>query len=158
MGPTPGAVMNRRTCALLRASRSTFRSRSAICRSTASRALSSGSIAAASDGRLSASSAARLANTFIFAWPMTRPRFLRRPRIWFSISRLILTSGARLTRRALVAEFFDTYLLVPSTLHDARDAHGVVTVALVDLHLQGRLRVPGIDADDGQPLLTQFGP
>jgi hypothetical protein len=45
-------------------------------------------------------------------------------------------------------EFFDAHLLVPSTLHDACYARSVVTVALVDLHLQGRLRVPGIDADD----------
>jgi hypothetical protein len=34
---------------------------------------------------------------------------------------------------------------------DARNAHGIVTVALVDLHLQSRLRMPGIDADDGEP-------
>src|SRR5206468_2821741 len=34
---------------------------------------------------------------------MTSPRFLRSPRIWFSRSRLILTSRARLTRRALIA-------------------------------------------------------
>src|ERR1700730_6177185 len=34
--------------------------------------------------------------------PVTRPRFLRRPRIWFSRSRLILTSNARLARSALI--------------------------------------------------------
>jgi len=49
------------------------------------------------------SSAARTTNTFILARPMTRPRFLSSPRIWFSRSRLILTSKARLTRRALIA-------------------------------------------------------
>jgi hypothetical protein len=32
-------------------------------------------------GRAPASSAARRENTFIFAWPMTSPRFLRSPRI-----------------------------------------------------------------------------
>jgi hypothetical protein len=36
--------------------------------------------------------------------------------------------------------------------------HGVVAVALVDLHFQRRLRVPGIDAEDGQPLFVQLGP
>jgi hypothetical protein len=41
--------------------------------------------------------------------------------------------------------------LIPSTLHDAGDAHGIVAVALVDLHFQGRLGVPGVDTDDGQP-------
>jgi hypothetical protein len=55
-------------------------------------------------------------------------------------------------------EIFDADLLVPSTLHDARDSYGVVAVALVQLHLQGCLRVPGIDADDGQPQFTQFRP
>src|SRR6516225_10023042 len=55
-------------------------------------------------------------------------------------------------------EIFDADLLVPSTLHDACDAHGVVAVALVDLHFQRRLRVPGIDADDGQPNFVQLGP
>jgi hypothetical protein len=38
------------------------------------------------------------------------------------------------------------------------NAYGVVTVALVDLQLQSRLRMPGIDADDGQPHLIQLGP
>src|SRR5271169_2966964 len=58
----------------------------------------------------------------------------------------------------VTVEIFDADLLVPSTLHDACNAHGVVTVALVDLHLQNRLRMPGIDADDGQPHLIQLGP
>jgi hypothetical protein len=55
-------------------------------------------------------------------------------------------------------EIFDADLLVPSTLHDACDAHGVVAVALVDLHSQSRLRMPGIDADHGQAQLIQLGP
>jgi hypothetical protein len=38
-------------------------------------------------------------------------------------------------------------------LHDAGDAYGIVAVALVDLHSQSRLGVPGVDADDGQPSL-----
>jgi len=46
-------------------------------------------------GRSSSSSAARLANTFILARPITSPRFFRSPRIWFSRSRLSLTSRAR---------------------------------------------------------------
>jgi hypothetical protein len=58
----------------------------------------------------------------------------------------------------MTVEIFDADLLVPSTLHDACNAHGVVTVALVDLQLQSRLRVPGIDTNDGQPQLIQLGP
>ena len=58
----------------------------------------------------------------------------------------------------MTIEIFDANLLVPSTLHDACDAHGVVAVALVDLHFQSRLRMPGIDADDGQPHFIQLGP
>jgi hypothetical protein len=58
----------------------------------------------------------------------------------------------------VTVEIFDADLLVPSTLHNACYAHGVVAVALVDLHLESRLRVPGIDADDGQPHLIELGP
>jgi hypothetical protein len=38
------------------------------------------------------------------------------------------------------------------------DANGVVTVALVDLHLQSRFRMPGIDADNRTPHFIQLGP
>jgi hypothetical protein len=54
---------------------------------------------------------------------------------------------------SVTVEIFDAHLLVPATLHDTRDADSVVAVALVDLHLQCCLRVPGIDADHGQPIL-----
>ena len=53
----------------------------------------------------------------------------------------------------VTVEIFDADLLVPSTLHDTCYAHGVVAVALVDLQLQSRLRVPSVDADDRQPIL-----
>jgi hypothetical protein len=49
----------------------------------------------------------------------------------------------------MTIEIFDADLLVPTTLHDTRYAHSVVSVALVDLHLQNRLRMPGVNADDG---------
>jgi len=65
--------------------------------------MSSGSITAISAGLSSISSRVRVVNVFILARPITRPRFLSTPRIWFSISRLILTSSARLTSRALIA-------------------------------------------------------
>jgi hypothetical protein len=58
----------------------------------------------------------------------------------------------------VTVEVFDTYLFVPSTLHDAGDSHRVVAVTLVDLHFKSRLGVPGIDADDGQSQLIQLGP
>src|SRR6266498_2026592 len=53
---------------------------------------------------------------------------------------------------------FDANLLVPSTLHDACDAYGAVTVALIDLHLQSRFRVPSIDADNRELHFIQLGP
>jgi hypothetical protein len=49
----------------------------------------------------------------------------------------------------VTVEVFDAHLLIPSTLHDAGDAYGIVAVALVDLHFQNGLRVSGVDADDG---------
>src|SRR5262249_32237542 len=55
-------------------------------------------------------------------------------------------------------EIFDADLLVPCRLHDGCYAHGVVAVALVDLQLQSRLRVPSVDADGRQPHLIQLGP
>ena len=58
----------------------------------------------------------------------------------------------------VTVEIFDVDFLVPPALHDARNAHSVVTITLIDLHLQNRLRMPGIDADDGQPNLIQLGP
>ena len=92
---------------------------------------------------------------------MTSPRFLRSPR------NLVLDISLDLDEQCsadeegfdrVTIEIFDANLLVPSTLHDACDAHGVVAVALVDLHSQSRLRMPGIDADDGQTQLIQLGP
>src|SRR6516162_2268630 len=58
----------------------------------------------------------------------------------------------------VTVETFDADLLVPSTLHDACDTDGIVAVVLVDLHLKGGLCGPGIDTDDGQPYLVEFGP
>ena len=72
-----------------------------ICRSTALRASSNGLIAAISSGRPAINSSARMAKTLNLARPMTRPRFLRRPRTWFSRSRFILTNIARLASSAL---------------------------------------------------------
>src|SRR5262245_38761846 len=95
--------MKRRTCGTLRARRKTLRSRSAICRPIASRALSSGTTAAESAGFLSISSLARTVNVFNLHRPITSPRFLSNPRIWFSRSRFSSTSKARLLRRALMA-------------------------------------------------------
>jgi hypothetical protein len=58
----------------------------------------------------------------------------------------------------VTVEVFDAHLLIPPTLHDAGDTYGIVAVALVDLHLQNSLGVPGVDADDGQSQLIQLGP
>jgi hypothetical protein len=51
----------------------------------------------------------------------------------------------------VAVEVFDAHLLILSTLHDAGYAYGIVAVVLVDLHFQSSRRVPGVDADDGQP-------
>ena len=58
----------------------------------------------------------------------------------------------------MAIERLDADLLVPAALHDAGDTGGVVAIAFVDLHFQGGLGVPGIDANDGQPALVQLGP
>lgn len=49
----------------------------------------------------------------------------------------------------MIFEILDANLLVPTTLHDARFLSSVISVALVDLHLQSRLRRPGVNADNG---------
>ena len=58
----------------------------------------------------------------------------------------------------VTVEVFDANFLIPSALHDASDAHGVVAVTFVDPHLRSSLGMPGIDADDGQSELVQLGP
>jgi hypothetical protein len=69
-------------------------------------------------------------------------------------------SKARLVSNALIAwlQPFSAHLLVPAGLHDAGRAEGVIAVALVDLHLQGRLGMSGVDADDGETALLQLAP
>src|SRR5262245_34769690 len=127
--------MNLRTCASLRASFRTLRSRSSVCCSMALRALSSGPTTAINSGRSSISSSARRAKTLNLARPITRPTFLRRPRIWFSRSRLIFTSNARLTSNALtimIVEILDANLLEPAGLHDAGDTGRIVAVTLIE--------------------------
>lgn len=42
---------------------------------------------------------------------------------------------------------FDIDLLVPSALHDARNAEGVLAIAFDDLHPKRYFRVSGIDTD-----------
>ena len=107
----------------LRASRMTFRSRSTICHPTGSRGFSSGSTAAASSGR------------HVHLCPADEePEVLEQP------ADLVLNITLDLDRQSLsdkkdfdcmTIEIFDAHLLEPSTLHDACNAHGVVTVALV---------------------------
>ena len=92
---------------------------------------------------------------------MTSPRFLEEPADLVLNIPLDLDEQSSADKKSfdrVTVEIFDADLLVPSTLHNASDAHGVVAVALVDLHLQSRLGMPGIDADDGQPHLIQLGP
>ena len=91
---------------------------------------------------------------------MTSPRFLRSPDLVLNIP-LDLDKQSSADKQGfdrMTVEIFDADLLVPTTLHDTRYAHGVVTVTLVDLHLQSRFRMPSIDADDRQAHLIQLGP
>src|ERR1700724_2522093 len=103
----------------------------------------------------------------IFLGCLTASRTLRSgstassPRIWlvkipFDLDEQSATDEKGFDR--VTVEALDANLLVPSTLHDACDANGVVTVALVDLHLQSRFRVPSIDADNRKLHFIQLGP
>ena len=92
---------------------------------------------------------------------MTSPRILEEPADLVLKIPLDLNEQSSADKKGfgrVTVEIFDVDFLVPPTLHDARNAHSVVTITLVDLHLQNRLRMPGIDADDGQPNLIQLGP
>ena len=129
---------------------------SLTCCSTALRASSSGLDGnhQLRDGPRSIPRLAR-AKTLNLARPITRPRFLRRPRTWFSRSRLILTSSsARLASSALTEVVLSISLtctlLEPTRLHDARDPDGIVAVAFVDLPLEHRLGMSRVDTDHRQ--------
>jgi hypothetical protein len=64
---------------------------------------------------------------------------------------------ARQQRANSVAiEAFEANLFEPACLHDARDAGSVVAVALIDLHLEHRFRVPSINTDHRKPNCSQF--
>src|SRR5262245_8261902 len=132
------------------------------------RALSGGPTTAINSGRSSISSSARTAKALHLARPITRPRFLRRPRIWFSRSRLILTSNARLASSAqtewlsrsacdvsaasAVSDSVSSYMhrTIKPRPHHLRYAARIVAVRLVDLRLQHRLHVPRLNADHRQ--------
>ena len=58
-----------------------------------------------------------------------------------------------MTRQAL-----DPDLLVPTTLHDPRQTHGIVPVALVDLQRERCLGMTSIDADHRQAKGAQLVP
>src|SRR5262249_45388537 len=47
----------------------------------------------------------------------------------------------------VTVEVLDPHLLEPTGLHDAGDAGRIVAVALIDLHLEHRLRMTRVDAD-----------
>jgi len=53
----------------------------------------------------------------------------------------------------VTVETFDADFLVPPTLHDARNAHCVVMITLVDLHLQNRLACLASMQMTGSPIL-----
>src|SRR5262245_66614312 len=57
--------------------------------------------------------------------------------------------GATLQKRThrMTIQTPDANLLVPTALHDPRNTKGIIAIALVDLHLQHRLGLTGIDAD-----------
>src|SRR5215475_4651531 len=88
------------------------------------RAVSSGLTAEVNSGRSAISSLARTAKTLNVPWPTTRPRFLSRPRTWFSRSRLI--DQQRPAREqcldSVAIKVLDAHFLEPAGLHDACDA------------------------------------
>src|SRR5262249_48645162 len=99
--------------------------------------------------------------TLNLARPITRPTFLSRPRIWFSRSRLILTSNVRLAQQRpnrVAIDIFDAHLLKPAGLHDAGDPGSIIAVALIDLHFEYRLGVARVDADHRQAKPLELGP
>src|SRR6266581_7447304 len=122
------------------------------------RALSSGSTTAINSGRFSISSSARTAKTLNLARPITTPTFLSRPRIWFSRSRLILTSTRQQRPNRVAIEIFDAHLFEPAGLHDASDTSRIVAVTLIDLHLEYRLGMARVDTDHRQAKLFELGP
>ena len=87
-------------------------------------------------------------------------KFLSKPRIWFSRSRLIFTSNARLFSSfdGMTIEILDVDLLEPAGLHDAGDANRIVTVALIDLHLEHSLGMACINTDDRYAEPLELGP
>jgi hypothetical protein len=85
---------------------------------------------------------------FIFAGPIISPRFFKSPRTLILEIPLDLDEQSAAHQESLdrvAVEVFDAHLFIPSTLHDACDAYGIVAVALVDLHFQSRLGVPRVD-------------
>src|SRR6516162_9684463 len=139
----------------------TLRSRSAICRSIASRAVSRGSTAPASSGRASGQLRGAHGKHIHLCLADDKPEVLEEPADLVLNIPLDLDEQSPADKKGfdrVTVEIFDADLLVPSTLHDACNAHGVFTVTLVDLQLQSRLRMPGIDTNDGQSQLIQLGP
>ena len=122
--------------------------------------MSSGSTAAASSGRASASSRAR--GKHVHLCPADdEPEILEEAEDLVLKIPLDLNEQSSADKKGfgrVTVEIFDVDFLVPPTLHDARNAHSVVTITLVDLHLQNRaaksegLDDPGTDRAVGQRL------
>src|SRR5947209_15526811 len=123
------------------------------------RALSSGRTTAINSGRSSISSSARTVKTLNLARPITRPTFLSRPRIWFSRSRLILTSKARLASSALT-EWLSRSLTRTSLNQPVCMMRAIPAASLRSLllNLEYRLGVARIDTDHRQAKLFELGP
>jgi hypothetical protein len=128
--------MKLRICASCRASFRTLRSRSSICSSIASRALSSCVTTATSSERSSISSAARAAKPLNFARCAARQQGFDR----------------------MTIEIFDADLLEPAGLHDTGDADRIVTIAFIDLHLEHSLGMACINTDHRYAQPLELGP
>ena len=57
----------------------------------------------------------------------------------------------------MTIEIFDADLLEPSGLHDTSDADRIVTVALIDLHLEHSLGMARIDTDHRHAQPSELG-
>src|SRR3712207_1499573 len=95
------------------------------------------------------------------ALPNRTPNVRSSPRIWFSSLIRMRTSTSRAERRERIWQLARVLILTclnhPVRTICARPAASFRSV-LLGPHLQGRVRVPGIDAEDGQAAIVELIP
>ncbi len=66
-----------------------------------------------------------------------------------------MTASLRATATRALLRLLRFAMRMPQAL---REDHLATRVAFIDLHIQGSLGMPGLDADDRQPALVKLGP